>query len=377
MIRLIDAMICHAPGQPLRAEKVQLRAPRPDEVVIEIMASGLCHTDLHQIDGSSAPFPFPVIVGHEGAGIVREVGTSVTSVQPGDHAIPLTIGECGTCSNCVSGRTNLCEAFLKTLGQPQDWFSLNGETVSAYSGTGTLARFVLVKETNVAKIRKDVPFDLACLIGCAVATGVGAVTHTACVEPGQSVAVFGLGGIGLNVLQGARLAGASTIIGIDRNPLRAEQGKAFGLTHFIHAGVGEDVTARLHEIVPSGVDHSFECVGSPSLMKQALDVTRIGCGCCTILGVPPDGQTMPLEPFALQLGRSIKGSFLGNLKTRTQLPELLDLYMDGRLNLPDLISHRLSIAQANEGFDLMQKGDALRIVLTWPDTVKPTASAGG
>lgn len=363
MSRIVEAMVCHAPGEPLRRELVTLRDPRPDEVVIEIMASGLCHSDLHQIDGSSAPFPFPVIIGHEGAGIVREVGSTVTSVVPGDHAIPLTIGECGSCGNCRSGKTNLCEAFLATLGQPQDCFTLNGVPVSSYSGVGSLARFVLVKESNVAKIRQDVPFELACLAGCAVATGVGAVTHTARVEPGQSVAVFGLGGIGLNVVQGARLAGADRIIGVDTNPDRGAQAQGFGLTDFIDPATCADPVAAIREQSGGGVDHAFECVGHPALMAQALESTRIGCGCCTVLGVPPDGQTMPLVPFSLQLGRTVKGSFLGNIKTRSELPGLLDRHAAGQLDLAGLVSHRLPLAQANAGFDLMKSGDALRVVL--------------
>ncbi len=363
MSRQVEAMVCHAPGQPMRREVVTLRDPRADEVVIEIMASGLCHSDLHQLDGSSAPFPFPVIVGHEGAGIVREVGSAVTSVAVGDHAVPLTIGECGTCGNCRSGQTNLCEAFLATLGQPQDCFTLNGQPVSTYSGVGSLARFVLVKESNVAKIRRNVPFELACLIGCAVATGVGAVTHTARVQPGQSVAIFGLGGIGLNVVQGARLAGARQIIGLDTNPQRGAQARPFGLTDFIDPSTCADPVAAIQQLSGGGVDHAFECVGHPELMRQALAATRVGCGCCTVLGVPPDGVAMPVDTFALQLGRTVKGSFLGNMKTRSELPGLLDLFAAGQLDLASLASHRLPFAQANEGFALMQSGDALRVVL--------------
>lgn len=364
MTYLVEAMVCHAPGEALRLERVTMRAPRRDEVVIEIMASGLCHSDLLQIEGHSAPFPFPVIVGHEGAGIVRETGSDVTSVVPGDHAIPLTIAECGHCANCQSGRTNLCETFLTTLGQPQDVYTLNGTAISAYSGVGSLAKFVLVKERNVARIRKDVPLDLACLAGCAVATGVGAVTRTAKVQAGESVAVFGLGGIGLNVVQGARLAGARQIIGLDVHSERGERAKSFGLTDFINTSTCPDPAQSIRDISGGGVDHAFECVGRPSSMAQALEATKIGCGCCTILGVPADGETMPLATFSLQLGRTVKGSFLGNVKTRSELPGLLDLFADGRLDFHNLVTHRLPLAQANEGFALMKKGEALRVVLS-------------
>lgn len=365
MTNMFEAMVCHAPGEPLRREMVTLRDVRADEVLVEIMASGLCHTDLHQLDGSSAPFPFPVIVGHEGAGIVREVGADVSTVQPGDHVIPLTIAECGVCGNCRSGKTNLCEAFLATLGQPQDCLTLNGQAVYTYSGVGSLARFVLVKEMNVAKIRKDVPFDLACLAGCAVATGVGAVTRTAHVQPGESVAVFGLGGIGLNVVQGARLAGADRIIGIDLNGERGAQARSFGLTDFIDPRECADVPARIRDLSGGGVNHAFECVGNASLMAQALEATRIGCGCCTVLGVPPDGTSMPLATFSLQLGRTVKGSFLGNVKTRSELPKLLDLCASGDLDFEGLISHRLPMSRVNEGFDLMRRGEALRVVVSF------------
>jgi S-(hydroxymethyl)glutathione dehydrogenase/alcohol dehydrogenase len=239
-----EAMVCHAPGAPLVREILDLEPPGNGELLIEVMASGLCHTDLSQIEGTSAPFPFPVVVGHEGAGIVRALGTGVESLAVGDHVVPVAIGECGCCANCLSGRTNLCEAFLSELGAAKPRFHLAGAPVSAYSGVGSLARFIVMNERNVAQIRRDVPFDLACLVGCAVATGVGAVTHTARVEPGSQVVVFGLGGIGLNAVQGARLAGASRIIGVDRNSARAEQGRKFGLTDFVDAASADPVAAH-------------------------------------------------------------------------------------------------------------------------------------
>ncbi len=358
------AMVCHAPGTPLVEELLDLAAPRADEVLIEIIASGLCHTDLSQIEGVSAPYPFPIVVGHEGAGIVREVGAGVTSIVVGDHVIPLGIGECGACRNCRSDKTNLCEAFLADMATQPTPFSLNGKAVSAYSGVGSLAQFVVMAERNVAVIRKDVAFDVACTAGCCVATGVGAVMNTAHVGTGATVAVFGLGGIGLNVVQGARLAGASRIIGVDINPLRHEQGKRFGLTDFIDAR-DTDPVAAIHALTQGGVDYAFECAGSVRLMSQAVDSTRIGWGTTVVLGVPPDGNALELVPFKLQLGRTVQGSFMGNIKGRSQLPGLLDHYAQGRLNLDDLVTHRLPMAQVNEGFALMKRGESLRTVVSF------------
>ena len=360
----VEAMVCHAPGEPLVRELLDLDGPGDDEVLVEIMACGLCHTDLSQIEGKAAPYPFPVVVGHEGAGIVREVGKAVTSLVVGDHAVPLGIGECGQCDNCRSGKTNLCEEFLAEMIAPVVRFKLNGRPVSSYTGVGALARFVVMKERSVAKIRRDVPFHLACTVSCAVATGVGAAIHTAHVHAGASVAVFGLGGIGLNVVQGARLAGAGRIIGIDTNPDRAQRAQPFGLTDFVNPADG-DAVAQVQALTGGGADYTFECVGNVALMGQALEASRIGCGCCTVLGVPPDGAVMPVVPFALQLGRTLKGSFMGNVKGRSQLPGLLDLYAEGRLNLDDLVTHRLPMAEVNRGFELMKSGEALRAVVSF------------
>ncbi|WP_353227299.1 zinc-binding dehydrogenase [Novosphingobium sp.] len=360
----VRAMVAHAPGAPLVEEWLDLAPPGPGDVLIQIMASGLCHTDLSQLEGKAAPYPFPVVVGHEGAGIVRAIGASVTSVSVGDHAVPLGIGECGTCANCRSGLTNLCEVFLGEIATQPSPFSLNGHKVSAYSGLGTLAEYVVVPERNVAVIRRDVPFHLACTIGCAVATGVGAVLHTAHVGPGASVAVFGLGGIGLNVVQGARLASAGQIIGVDINPAREAQGRRFGMTHFVDAG-STDAVAAIRAVTGGGADFAFECVGQTRLMAQAFDCTRIGWGCTVVLGVPPDDEVLQLVPFAIQLGRTVKGSFMGNIKGRSQLPGLLDHYVAGRLNLDDLVTHRLPMAEVNHGFDLMKSGEAVRSVVSF------------
>lgn len=348
------------------AATLDLAPPEQGEVLVEIFASGLCHTDLSQIEGVAAPFPFPVVAGHEGAGIVRACGPGVESVAEGDHVVPLAIGECGLCANCRSGRTNLCILFITELGTPKPRFSLGSVPVSAYAGVGSFARFVVMKESNVARIRRDVPFDLACLIGCAVATGVGAATHTARVAPGDQVAIFGLGGIGLNVVQGARLAGASRIIGVDRNPARAAQARQFGLTDFVDPA-SEDPVAAVRSLTGGGADHSFECVGHPELMQQAIAATRIGWGCCTVLGVPPDGQHLAVTPFDLQLGRTLKGSFMGNMRGRSDLPSLLDLYAAGELRLDELVSHRLPMSRINEGFAMMKAGEALRVVVSFQE----------
>ncbi|MCY1672875.1 zinc-binding dehydrogenase [Novosphingobium sp. SL115] len=358
------AMVCHAPGAPLVEEWLDLAPPGAGEVLIEIMASGLCHTDLSQLEGVAAPYPFPIVVGHEGAGIVREVGPGVSSIALGDHVIPLGIGECGTCRNCLSEKTNLCEAFLADITTQPTPFSLNGKPVSAYSGVGSLAQFVVMAERNVAVIRKDVAFHVACTAGCCVATGVGAVMNTAHVESGAIVAVFGLGGIGLNVVQGARLAGASRVIGVDINPLRHEQGKRFGLTDFIN-GAEVDAVATIQAMTGGGADYAFECAGNVRLMAQAFESTRIGWGKTVVLGVPPDGNAMQLVPFQLQLGRTVQGSFMGNIKGRSQLPGLLDHYAAGRLNLDDLVTHRLPMAAVNEGFALMKRGESLRTVVAF------------
>lgn len=357
------AAVCHAPGQPLSFETVQLRRPGPGEVLVEIKASGLCHSDYHQMSGSSTPYPFPVILGHEGAGVVLECGPGVSSVEVGDHVVPLSIAECGVCRNCLSGKTNLCLEFFADMGGPSR-FSLHGEPVAAYAGLGTFANHLVVREINVAPIRRDVPFDIACYIGCGVATGVGAVLYTARVEAGASVVVFGLGGIGLNVIQGARLAGAAQIIGVDINAERETLARRFGATEFIDPSDDPDsVVGQIRELTGGGADYSFECVGNIELMRQAFDCTRPGWGTSVVIGVAPDGQELSAPPFDLQMGRSLKGSFLGNVKTRSQLPGLLDLYMDGSLDFDSLITHRLPVERINKGFDLMHGGQCVRAVV--------------
>lgn len=358
------AAVCRAPGRPLTLETLELRDPLPDEVLVEIRASGLCHSDLHQMEGVNAPFPFPVVPGHEGAGVVVACGSAVTSVQPGDHVVPLSIPECGECRACRGGKTNLCEHFYAGIGRAESPFSLDGKVISAYASLGTFANHVLVKAMNVARIPKAVPFDLACTVGCCVATGVGAVLYTARVEAGSTVVVLGLGGVGLNVVQGARMAGASRIIGVDTNPARAEAARRFGVTDFINPlEVDGDMVDVLRELTSGGADYSFECVGNVRLMCQALEMVHPGGGVAVVVGMPPQGEVLPVPPDSLLMGRSLMGSFLGNVKTRSQLPLLLQDHLEGRLDLASLVTHRLPLALINEGFDLMRRGESLRAVV--------------
>lgn len=360
------AAVCHAPGEPLSIETLDLEGPGPDEVLIEIRASGLCHSDYHQISGDSAPYPYPVVLGHEGAGVVLECGRDVSDVRPGDHVVPLSIAECGRCVNCLSGRTNLCGEFFQSIGNDWSHFLLDGRRIAAFAGLGTFANHIVVKDINVARIRDDVPFDIACYVGCGVATGVGAVLYTAGVEARASVVVFGLGGIGLNVVQGARLAGAERIIGIDINPRREAAALRFGATDFINpAEVEGDLVDYLMHLTGGGADYSFECVGDAGLMRQALACTRPGWGVSVAVGILPDGQRLSVEPFDLLLGRTWKGSFLGNVKSRTQLPGLLDLYMEGKLDLDALITDRLPLERINDGFSSMRRGESIRSVVTF------------
>jgi S-(hydroxymethyl)glutathione dehydrogenase/alcohol dehydrogenase len=363
---MTQAAVCHSIGEPLVIESLQLAPPAAGEVLIEIRASGLCHSDWHHISGDSTPYPFPIVLGHEGAGVVLECGPAVTTVKAGDHVVPLSIAECGVCSNCRVGKTNLCETFFASIGDGSSHFSRAGKPVSAYGGLGTFANHIVVKEMNVARIPKEIPFDLACYAGCGITTGIGAVTHTARVEPGATVVVLGLGGIGLNVVQGARLAGAARIIGVDTNPRREAVARQLGATDFIDPGsLQGELVEHLLAITDGGADYSFECVGRVELMRQALECTRPGWGVSVVVGVAPDGHRLDADPFCLLLGRTWKGAFLGNVKTRSQLPDLLSLYLDGKIDLECLITHRLPLAQINQGFELMQKGECIRAVVTF------------
>lgn len=359
----VRAAVALRPGQPLSLETLQLEGPRAGEVLIEIKASGLCHSDLSLFDGSRTWDDYPLVLGHEGAGVVLECGSGVTSVRPGDHVIPVAIPECGDCPACRSKRTNLCDDyFIPYARRP---FTLDGRGVRAFCELGTFASHIVVRETQVCRIRPDAPLDVVCCIGCAGATGIGAAAFTARVEPGSTVVVFGLGGIGTNVIDGARICGAGRIIGVDTNPAREASARSAGITDFVNPRVVGDVVGYLREITGGGADYSFECVGSAELWRQAVECTRIGWGTAVMVGVPPTAETVAFRPRSVLEGRRIMGSYLGNIKTRTELPQLVDWYMEGKLSLDRLVSHRLPLEDINQGFDMLKSGSALRSVISF------------
>jgi S-(hydroxymethyl)glutathione dehydrogenase/alcohol dehydrogenase len=348
-------------NQPIRVDEFDLDGPRAGEVLVEIKAAGLCHSDMSFFDGARNWSDYPMVLGHEGAGIVREIGAGVTSVKPGDHVIPVGIPECGTCPACRSGKTNLCDEYFKPVARRT--FSRAGVPVRAFCELGTFSPFITAREWQVTKIRNDVPLDVVCCLGCAGATGVGSAVFTAKVEPGSSAVVFGLGGIGLNVVEGARINGATTIIGIDTNPLKEAPARAVGVTHFINPALCGDVVGLIREITGGGADYAFECVGSASILRQAVECTRIGWGTIVTIGILPGDQEITLRPRAIQEGRRLIGSYLGNIKTRSELPVLADWYAEGNLALDSLISHRLPLERIAEGFSLLADGTARRVVI--------------
>jgi S-(hydroxymethyl)glutathione dehydrogenase/alcohol dehydrogenase len=358
-------------GKPLSIETVDLEGPREGEVLVEIKATGICHTDQFTLSGADPEGLFPAILGHEGAGVVVDIGKGVTSVKKGDHVIPLYTPECRECSYCTSGRTNLCQAIRETQGQGvmpdgSSRFSLNGEKLFHYMGTSTFANHTVLPEIAVAKVREDAPFEKICYIGCGVTTGIGAVINTAKVEPGDNVVVFGLGGIGLNVIQGARLVGPDKIIGVDINPARREIAEKFGMTHFVNPlEVEGDLVPYLVDLTDGGADHSFECIGNVDLMRQALECCHKGWGKSTIIGVAPAGAEIATRPFQLVTGRVWQGSAFGGAKGRTDVPKIVDWYMDGKINIDDLITHVLPLDEINDGFELMHKGESIRSVVTY------------
>ena len=365
------AAVAHAAGKPLTIETVELDGPRAGEVLVELKATGICHTDKFTLSGDDPEGMFPAILGHEGAGIVRDVGPGVTSVQPGDHVIPLYTPECRECEYCLSRKTNLCQKIRVTQGKGvmpdgTSRFRLNGKPVLHYMGCSTFSNFTVLPEIALAKVRKDAPFDTICYIGCGVTTGIGAVVFTAKVEPGANVVVFGLGGIGLNVIQGAKLAGADMIVGVDVNPAREELGRRFGMTHFVNPKtVHGDIVGHIVELTKGGADHSFECVGNTTLMRQALECCHKGWGKSTIIGVAGAGQEISTRPFQLVTGRVWQGSAFGGARGRTDVPRIVDWYMDKKINIDDLITHRLPLERINEGFDLMSKGESIRSVVVY------------
>src|SRR6476661_8028422 len=363
------AAVAYKAGQPLVIEEVELEGPKAGEVLIQIKASGVCHTDEFTRSGADPEGLFPVILGHEGAGVVVDVGPGVTSLKKGDHVIPLYTPECRQCEYCLSGKTNLCQAIRVTQGQGvmpdgTSRFSLGGKTIFHYMGTSTFSNYTVLPEIALAKIREDAPFDKVCYIGCGVTTGIGAVINTAKVEPGSNVVVFGLGGIGLNVLQGARMAGAALIVGVDINPAREKLARQFGMTHFVNPKeVKGDLVPYLVELTKGGADYSFECVGNIDLMRQALECCHRGWGESIIIGVAGAGQEIKTRPFQLVTGRVWKGTAFGGARGRTQVPQIVDWYMDGKISIDPLITHKLPLNRINEAFDLMHSGESIRTVI--------------
>ncbi len=367
----VKAAVAFEAGQPLQLETVQLEGPRAGEVLVEIKATGVCHTDAYTLSGKDPEGLFPAILGHEGAGIVAEVGPGVKSLQPGDHVIPLYVPECRECEYCLNPKTNLCQSIRVTQGQGlmpdgSSRFSYKGEMLHHYMGTSTFANYTVVPEISLAKIRKDAPFDKVCYIGCGVTTGIGAVINTAKVEPGSNVVVFGLGGIGLNVIQGAKMVGANMIVGVDINPEKQDLARKLGMTHFVNPHeIDQDIVAYLVELTNGGADYSFECIGNVNLMRQALECCHKGWGVSVIIGVAAAGQEISTRPFQLVTGRVWKGTAFGGAKSRRDVPTIVDWYMNGKINIDDLITQVMPIEQINDAFDMMKRGEGVRTVLTF------------
>lgn len=366
----VRAAIAYEAAKPLTIDTVDLEGPRAGEVLVEIKATGVCHTDEYTLSGKDPEGLFPSILGHEGAGVVVEVGPGVTSVDVGDHVIPLYTPECRQCEYCLNPKTNLCQAIRSTQGQGlmpdgTSRISAHGQTIYHYMGTSTFANYTVLPEIAVAKIRKDAPFDKVCYIGCGVTTGIGAVINTAKVEPGSNVVVFGLGGIGLNVIQGARMVGANMIVGVDINPARRAIAEQFGMTHFVNPKEVDDLVPYLVNLTGGGADYSFECIGNVDVMRQALECCHKGWGESVVIGVAASGAEISTRPFQLVTGRVWKGSAFGGARGRTQVPKIVDWYMDGKINIDDLITHTLPLERINEAFDLMHAGESIRTVVTF------------
>jgi S-(hydroxymethyl)glutathione dehydrogenase/alcohol dehydrogenase len=365
------AAVAHKAGAPLVIETVEVEGPKAGEALIEIKATGVCHTDEFTLSGADPEGLFPSIMGHEGAGVVVDVGPGVTTLKKGDHVIPLYVPECRQCEYCVSEKTNLCQAIRVTQGQGlmpdgSSRFSLGGKKIHHYMGTSTFSNYTVVPEIALAKIREDAPFDKVCYIGCGVTTGIGAVINTAKVEAGANVVVFGLGGIGLNVIQGARMVGASMIVGVDTNPGKRALAEKFGMTHFVNPKeAGADLVAHLVNLTKGGADYSFECIGNVDVMRQALECCHKGWGVSVIIGVAGVGQEIRTRPFQLVTGRVWKGTAFGGAKGRRDVPKIVEWYMDKRINIDDLITHKLPLEEINKGFALMREGKSIRSVVVF------------
>ncbi len=364
------AAVAYEPNKPLVIEEVELEGPRAGEVLVELKATGVCHTDDFTRSGADPEGLFPVIFGHEGAGIVVDVGAGVTTVRKGDHVIPLYTPECRACKSCLSRKTNLCTAIRATQGKGvmpdgTSRFSIGKTKIHHYMGCSTFAQHTVVPEIALAKVREDAPFDKICYVGCGVTTGIGAVIYTARVEPGANVVVFGLGGIGLNVIQGARMAGANMIVGVDINPAREAMARTMGLTHFVNPKDTSDLVGHLVELTGGGADYSFECVGNVGLMRQALECCHRGWGQSIIIGVAGAGQEIATRPFQLVTGRVWKGTAFGGARGRTDVPRIVDWYMNKKIEIDPLITHKLPLERINEAFDLMHEGKSIRTVVEY------------
>ncbi|PCJ93989.1 MAG: S-(hydroxymethyl)glutathione dehydrogenase/class III alcohol dehydrogenase [Hyphomicrobiales bacterium] len=367
----VRAAVAFEAGKPLQIETVQLAGPRAGEVLVEIKATGICHTDEFTRSGDDPEGIFPAILGHEGAGIVVEVGAGVTSVKPGDHVIPLYTPECRECEYCLNPKTNLCQSIRTTQGQGlmpdgTSRFSIDGTPIMHYMGTSTFANYTVLPEIALAKVREDAPFEAICYIGCGVTTGIGAVINTAKVEVGSNCVVFGLGGIGLNVIQGCKLAGANMIIGVDMNNDKKEWGEKFGMTHFINPSeAGDDLVGHLVNLTGGGADYSFECIGNTKVMRQALECTHKGWGESIIIGVAGAGQEISTRPFQLVTGRTWRGTAFGGARGRTDVPKIVDWYMEGKIQIDPMITHTMPLEDINKGFELMHSGESIRSVVIY------------
>ncbi|MBN8279268.1 MAG: S-(hydroxymethyl)glutathione dehydrogenase/class III alcohol dehydrogenase [Gammaproteobacteria bacterium] len=364
------AALALAAGQPLVVDTVDVDGPRAGEVLVEIRATGVCHTDEFTLSGKDPEGLFPCILGHEGAGVVVDAGPDVRSLRKGDHVIPLYTPECRQCKFCLSGKTNLCQAIRETQGRGvmpdgTSRFTAHGKSVLHYMGTSTFSNYTVLPEIALAKIREDAPFDKVCYIGCGVTTGIGAVINTAQVEPGANVVVFGLGGIGLNVVQGARLVGANMIVGVDTNPAKRAMAESFGMTHFVNPNDCDNVVQEIIRITGGGADYSFECIGNVQVMRQALECCHKGWGESIIIGVAPAGAEISTRPFQLVTGRVWRGSAFGGAKGRRDVPKIVDWYMEGKIRIDEMITHTMPLKDINKAFDLMHSGESIRSVVTF------------
>lgn len=365
------AAIAWEAKKPLEIDEIDLGGPQAGEVLVEVKATGVCHTDAYTMSGADAEGLFPSILGHEGAGVVVEVGAGVTSVVPGDHVIPLYTPECRQCDYCLNPKTNLCQSIRSTQGKglmPDGTtrFSKDGKPIYHYMGTSTFSNYTVLPEISLAKIRKDAPFDMACYIGCGVTTGIGAVVFTAKVEAGANCVVFGLGGIGLNVVQGLKMVGANQIVGVDLNPARETMARKFGMTDFVNPkDIKGDLVGHLVDLTGGGADYSFECIGNVEVMRQALECCHKGWGVSTIIGVAGAGQEIATRPFQLVTGRRWIGTAFGGARGRTDVPKIVDWYMDKKINIDDLITHKMPLEKINDAFDLMHEGKSIRSVIEY------------